>query len=166
MMEILHSLGFDWPNFIAQVIVFLIVLAILKKYAFGPVTAMLEERRGRIAESEANYEKTKAALASAESEKQVILSKANEDANRFIKEAQEAAALERERRTQEAIAEAAAIIAKARDASKLEHDRILTDLKRDFGRLVIDTTAKVTGKVLTPTDHKKINAESTAQVAQ
>jgi F-type H+-transporting ATPase subunit b len=165
MMEILHSLGFEWPNFIAQVIVFLIVLAILKKYAFGPVTAILEQRRQRIAESEANHEKTRAALAAAESEKQAIIARANDDANRLIKEAQEAAAVEREKRTQEAVAEAAAIIAKAREASRLEHDRVLAELKRDFGRLVVETTARATGKVLTPKDHARINAEATTQIA-
>ena len=165
MMEILHSLGFEWPNFIAQVIVFLIVLAILRKYAFGPVTAILEERRRRIAESEANYEKTRAALAAAETEKQAILVKANEEANRLIKEAQEAAAVERERRSQEAIAEAAAIIAKGREGATLEHERILASLKRDFGRLVVEATGKVTGKVLTPADHETITRETAAQIS-
>jgi F-type H+-transporting ATPase subunit b len=165
MMEILHSLGFEWPNFIAQVIVFILVLAILKKYAFGPVTEVLEERRRRIAESEANFDKTRAALAMAEDERQTIIARAHADADRLMKEAQQAAAVERERRSKEALAEAAAIIVKAREASKLEHDRALADLKHDFGRLVINTTAKVTGKVLTADDHARINAEATAQIA-
>ena len=47
MVEILHKLGIDTPNIIAQMLVFGIVYAILSKYAFGPVTALLEERRRR-----------------------------------------------------------------------------------------------------------------------
>jgi F-type H+-transporting ATPase subunit b len=166
MMEILNSLGFEWPNFIAQLIVFIIVLAVLKKYAFGPVTEVLEQRRQRIAEAEANHAKTRAALAEAETEARRIIGKANDDASRMVKEAEEAAAVTGERRRQEAIAEAAAIIAKGREASALERDQAMVQLKRDFGRLLVDATAKVTGKVLTPADHQTINQETVAQISR
>jgi hypothetical protein len=48
MLEILHKLGINTPDIIAQMLVFGIVYLILSKYAFGPVTALLEERRRRI----------------------------------------------------------------------------------------------------------------------
>jgi hypothetical protein len=38
-------------------------------------------------------------------------------------------------------------------------------LKGDFGRLVIDTASKVTGKVLTDDDQKKINEETVGQMS-
>ena len=46
-----------------------------------------------------------------------------------------------------------------------EHDRMLVELKREVGRLVIDTTTKVTGKILTTEDQKRISEETAAQVA-
>ena len=42
---------------------------------------------------------------------------------------------------------------------------MLTQLKGDFGRLVIDTASKVTGKVLTDEDQRKINDETIGQVS-
>ena len=39
---------------------------------------------------------------------------------------------------------------------------MLTDLKREVGRLVVQTTATVTGKILTPDDQKRL-AEETSQ---
>ena len=66
---------------------------------------------------------------------------------------------------QEAIKEAQSIIEKAREASRLEHESAMNELRRDFGRLVIDATSKVTGKVLDDGDQKRINEETAGQVA-
>jgi F-type H+-transporting ATPase subunit b len=41
----------------------------------------------------------------------------------------------------------------------------MNELRRDFGRLVIDATSKVTGKVLDDGDQKRINEETAGQVA-
>ena len=165
MGEIFNTFGVTWGKFLAQVLIFVIVYLILKKFAFGPIFQVLEERKRRIAEGEANLEKIKNDLATAEATKQSILSAANEQANRMVAEAGESAEVFGEKKRQEAVNEAGQIIAKAREATQLERDQLLGELKRDFGRLIIDTTSKVTGKVLTPDDQEKINRETAAQVA-
>ena len=83
----------------------------------------------------------------------------------MIEDARASASTVAERRTQQAISEAEGIITKAREATQLEHDRMLTMLKQEVGRLVIDTTSKVTGKVLTPEDQRRISEETAQQVA-
>ena len=70
-----------------------------------------------------------------------------------------------ERKQQEAIVAAEQILAKAREASALEHERTMSQLKRELGRLVIDTTAKVTGKVLTSDDQRRLQEEASRQMA-
>jgi F-type H+-transporting ATPase subunit b len=42
---------------------------------------------------------------------------------------------------------------------------MLTDLRREVGRLVVDTTSKVTGKVLTPDDQKRLADETSRQLS-
>jgi F-type H+-transporting ATPase subunit b len=42
---------------------------------------------------------------------------------------------------------------------------MLTELRREVGRLVVETTSKVTGKVLTPDDQKRLADETTRQLA-
>lgn len=165
VMEILGGLGFVFPSFIAQVIIFLIVYLILKKFAFGPILEMLEARRSRIAEGEKNLEKVRADMVNAEAKVQEMLDEANEKASAMIAEAKTSAASVREQKTQEAAAEAGSILAKAREASKLEHERLMAELKRDFGRLVVDATGKVTGKVLDEKDQDRINQETAGQIA-
>ena len=164
-MAILDQLGIDFPKIIAQIIIFGIVYGILSKYAFGPVTALLEERRSRIAAGEANLDKIKENLSSSEAQAAAALAKANAEATRLIKEASDAAAAIGGQERQDAVAEAQSIIAKAKEATELERARVMAELKRDFGRLVIDTTSKVTGKTLGSDDHARLNQEALAQIS-
>lgn len=163
--QIAANFGLEWPKFIAQIIVFGVVFAILRAKAFGPVMAMLEERRRRIEEGEANLQKIQAGLAQAEAKSQEIIAGANQDADRLIAEARESAQALAEKKSQEAVAEATQIIAKAREATALEKAQAMVELKREFGRLVVDTTAKVTGKVLTDADQSVINQETARQIS-
>lgn len=165
MGEIFDTFGVTWGKFLAQVLIFGIVYLILKKYAFGPILQVLEERKRRIAEGEANLDKIRKDLTEAEATKRNIIDGANQQALRMVNEARESAEVVGEKTRQGAVAEAGQIIAKAREATQLERDQLIGELKRDFGRLVIDTTSKVTGKVLTPDDQDKINRETAAQVA-
>lgn len=163
--EIAGKFGLAWGKFFAQVIIFWIVFMILKKFAFGPILAMLEQRRQRIADGEAKLEKIARDLAEAEKNAKNLLDKANDDAARLIKEAGDSAKSLAEKRQQEAIHEANQIIAKAREAAQLEHEQLMSQLKREFGRMVADATSRVTGKVLNSDDQSRINQETAAQVS-
>src|SRR2546421_453081 len=88
-----------------------------------------------------------------------------DQAQKMIDEARESAGHVAERKEQEAIAAAEQIIAKAREASVIEHEKTMAELKRELGRLVVDTTAKVTGKVLTADDQRRLQEEASRQIA-
>src|SRR5882762_6541676 len=158
---------FGWNPwlFLSQVISFAIVAFLLRRFAYKPILAVLEERRRRIEEGLINADKIKKELAEAEKRYGEILAKANADAQRMIDEARESSAHLAERKQQEAVAAAEQIIAKAKEAAALEHERQMQNLKRELGRLVVDTTAKVTGKVLTAEDQKRLQEEAARQVA-
>ena len=139
---------------IAQSINFAIVLFVLWRFAYKPVFNVLEARRQKIAEGIANAEKIKAELAKTEADRKAILAEAGEQANKMIEEARAAAMRVREMETQKAITAAEQIIIKAREAAAQDHARMLAELKREVGRLVVQTTATVTGKILTPEDQR------------
>lgn len=157
--------GFQWQSFLSQVITFLVVYFVLNKYAFPPIMGMLEERRRRIADGEENLKKIQQQLAQADERVGGMIDEANREAERLIADARDSASAQREQRIRSAVNEATNIIAKAHEASKLEHERLMGELKREFGRLVVDTTGKVTGKVLDEKDRKRINEEAAGQIA-
>src|SRR5579859_1448659 len=163
--NIANTFGVDWSHLGAQIISFSIVCALLYFFAYKRVLAMLEERRQRVAEGLANAEKIKAELARAEAQRLEVLSQANAQATKLIEEARAAAARVQERETQKAIAAAEQIITKAREAAAADHARMLAELKREIGRLVVQTTATVTGKVLTPDDQRRLAEETARQLA-
>jgi F-type H+-transporting ATPase subunit b len=169
LSETLHETAetFGWNPwlFLSQVISFLIVAFLLRRFAYKPILAVLEERRRKIEEGQLNAEKIKKELAEAEKRYQEILAKANADAQRMIDEARESAAHLSERKQQEAIAAAEQIIAKAREVAALEHERTMESLKHELGRLVVETTGKVAGKVLTPEDQQRLQEETARQLA-
>ena len=164
VQEIARTFGVDWSHLIAQIISFGIVCALLYKFAYRRVLEMLEERKRNIAEGLANAEKIKAELARTEAQRQEVLTQANAQATKLIEEARAAAARVQEQETQKAIAAAEQIIAKAREAAAQDHARMLAELKREVGRLVVQTTATVTGKVLTPEDQRRLAEETAKQV--
>jgi len=160
-----ETFGWNPRLFFSQVVSFVIVALLLRRFAYKPILNVLEERRRRIEEGQLNAEKIKRQLDEAEKRYSEILAKANADAQKMIDEARESSAHLAERKQQEAIAAADQIIVKAREASAIEHDRTMESLKQELGRLVVDTTAKVTGKVLTPEDQRRLQEEALSQLA-
>lgn len=165
LRETADTFGWNWKLFLSQVISFCIVAFLLQRFAYKPILAVLAERRRKIEEGELNAEKIKKELAEAEKRYQEILTRADADAQKMIDEARESAAHLSERKQREAVAAAEQIIAKAREAAAIEHERTMESLKHELGRLVVETTAKVTNKVLTPEDQRRLQEETARQLA-
>ena len=160
-----ETFGWNLKLFLSQVISFVLVALLLRRFAYQPILNVLHERRERIAEGLRNAEKIKQQLAEAEKHHAEILAKAHAEAQKMIDEARESSAHLADRKLQEAIVAAEQIMARAREASALEHERTMAELKREVGRLVVETTAKVTGKVLTSEDQRRLQEEAARQLA-
>jgi len=162
--EIARTFGVDWTHLVAQMISFCIVCILLQRFAYKPVLKILEERRQQIAQGQANAEQIKAELSRTEARRKEMLDQANVQANKLIEEARAAAARVQEQETQKAIAVAEQVMVKAREASAQERARMLAELKREFGRLLVDATARVIGKILTPEDQQRLAEETARQL--
>jgi F-type H+-transporting ATPase subunit b len=161
----MSELGIDWRALLTQTISFSVVFFVLWRFAYKPIFAMLQLRREKITESLANAENIKVELAKTEADRRKILAEAGDQANHLIDEARAAAARVREAETQKAVAAAEQIVVKAREAAAQDHARMLAELKREVGRLVVQTTATVTGKVLTAEDQKRLAEETEKQLS-
>jgi len=165
LQEVTTTFGLNLGHFIAQVLSFSIVAFLLHRFAYKPILRTLEERRQRIAEGLSNAEKIKEELAGTAAARQEILLQANTQAQQLIAEARTAAARVQEQETQKAIAAAEQIVAQAREATLADHARMLAELKREIGQLVVQTTGRVAGKVLTDEDQRRLVEETNRQLA-
>jgi F-type H+-transporting ATPase subunit b len=161
----MSELGVQWQELLAQTISFSIVFFVLWRFAYKPIFSMLEARREKIAQALANAEKIKTDVARTEAERQKILTQAGDQANKLIDEARQAAARVRETETQKAISAAEQIVIKAREAAAQERAQMLAQLKREVGRLVVQTTSTVTGKILTADDQRRLTEETEKQLS-
>ena len=161
----MEMLGIHWQKLIIQAINFAVVLIVLWKFAYKPIFTILEARKVKIADGLANADKIKAELARTEADRQKVLAEASELANKLIADARAAASRVTELEAQKAIAVAEQIIAKAREAAAQERAASLAELKREVGRLVVQTTMTVTGKVLTGDDQSRLAAETQKQLS-
>jgi F-type H+-transporting ATPase subunit b len=163
--QIARTFGVDWPHLGAQIISFSIVCAVLYKFAYRRILEMLEQRRQQIALGIANAEKIKAELDKTESQRLEVIAHAHTQGSKFIEEARAAAARVQQEETNKAVAAAEQIVKKAHEAAAQDHDRMLAELKRELGNLVVQATTTVTGKILTAEDQRRLAEETSKQIA-
>jgi F-type H+-transporting ATPase subunit b len=163
--SIATTFGVDWPHLLAQIVSFSIVCGVLWALAYKPILKMLAARREQIATGLANAEKIKIELARIEVERRAVLAKADGEGRQLIEDARAATARLQADETRKATAMAEQILARAREAGERERAQVLTEVKREIGRLVVQTSAAVTGKILTPDDHRRLAEETARQLA-
>ena len=160
--SIATTFGVDWPHLLAQIVSFSVVCAVLWALAYKPILKMLAARREQIATGLANAAKIKAELARIEVERRAVLAKADGEGRQLIEDARAATTRLQADETRKAVAMAEQIMVRAREAAERERAQMLAEVKREVGRLVVRTSAAVTGKILTPDDHRRL-AEETAR---
>jgi F-type H+-transporting ATPase subunit b len=163
--KIANTFGVDWPHLLSQIVSFGIVCVVLYLLAYKPILKILEARREQIAGGLANAAKIKAELTRIEAERLGILTKADGEGKQLIEEARAAAARVQAEETRKAIAAAEQIVVRAHEAAERDRATMLAELKHEVGRLVVQTTASVTGKILTPDDHRRLAEETARQLA-
>ena len=138
----------DLGLFFWILIAFLLVLFILKKFAWPAIINGLSEREKNIADSIASAEKVKAEMATLKNENETLLAKAREERAQMLKEAKETKDKIINEAKEQAKEAAAKIIADAQQSINHQKMAALTDLKNQIGNLVIEVSEKVLRKEL------------------
>lgn len=134
------------PSFgllIWTLLAFLIVLFILKKFAWKPILNSLKERENTIADSLATAEKVKAEMAQLKSENEALLAKAREERAQLLKEARDTKDKIINEAKEQAKVEANKIVIDAQAAIQQQKMAAITEVKNQVGTLVIDVAEKV-----------------------
>ena len=144
-MEILNDFGFEPVFFTAQIINFLILFYVFKRFLYKPILKILKDRSRAIAQGLQDTENAKKALEDAEVQKDKIIAKAALEAEKIIKETRANAQNIREEILNKSRVEAEKIIAQSRDTALLE----LAAVKDQARDVSLELTQKVLDRVLT-----------------
>lgn len=156
----IRSFGVDWLHLGSQIVSFAIVCVLVYKFAYHRVRLVLQQRRRRIADELAKADAIEAELRDTVSQRQEVLQKANVQAAQLIEEARKAAERVQKLERQKAVSLAGQVLAKAREEARQHHARMLAELKGEVVRVVVQTTATVTGQVLTAEDQHRLAGDA------
>ena len=153
-MELLKLLSAN--EIVAQVITFLILLFLMKRFAWKPLLKVLDDRRERIDSEFTKIDEAKASVDKLKEDYESRISSIEEEARRRIQEAVEEARLTAEKIRQEARIEGDMILAKAQDSIKAEVAKAEEELKDRIVNLTVDIASKVIQERLSVNDDAKI----------
>lgn len=133
----------DLGYFVWALIIFLVLLLILRKFAWKPIIKMLNEREQNISGAIATAEKVKAEMAQLQTDNEALLAKAREERAKLMKEARETKDKIINDAKEQAKVEANKIIVDAQQAINAQKMAALTDVKNEVGKLVIEVSEKI-----------------------
>jgi len=162
---ITDKFGVKLPTLIAQMINFCLVALVLYKFAVKPIVATLDERQQKIADGLQYAEEMKAQLAAAERERAEKIKTAAVDAQKILTESREQSKEMIEQKTQEAAAQAEGIIRKASEATELERQKMLSDVRQEVARLVVATSSKVLSRDLSDAEKQTFSDSAAKELA-
>ena len=165
-MEILKNFGIQPILLLAQIVNFTIILFVLKKFFYKPITKALEDRKSRIEESLKNADEIEEKLKKTEEKTAKILESAAENAKAMIananKEAQRIAdaALVEARKTQEEIAAAAKV------QIETQREEMQKSLEKETLALVMQVVKKVLGRTLKESEKKDLTSQAIGELGR
>src|SRR6056300_1606603 len=128
---------FSYGLFIWQVLVFVLLIFLLRKFAWKPILDAVNEREESIEGALKSAEKAREEMKSLQANNEAVLKEAREEQNKMIAEAKDAAA-----------AEADKTIASAKAAIEAEKTAAIAELKNQAASLSIDVAEKILGQEL------------------
>jgi len=144
-MDALTSLGIDWKLLVAQIVNFLILLLILRKFLFAPVVKMLVDRKTKIAQGLKDAQSAQERLERADLEAKKIIVKATQGAQVIVASAKKEAEEEKNKIVAAAQEKAAKTIKEAQERARSEEEKIVVRSKSRLGELVALALEKVLG---------------------
>ena len=146
------------------VVTFLIVLWVLRRFAFRRIQGLIDQRRDRI--REALDEADKARSEARELREQVAREReeAKADREQILDESRRQAQRQLEQAREQADADLKMRLEKNREELEAENARLREQIRRDVVELTLLASEKVTGKVLDADDQRRLIDETIEEV--
>ncbi|AQP53319.1 ATP synthase F0 subunit B [Vagococcus penaei] len=138
------------------IVSFIILLLALKKFAWGPVVNMMQERQDKIANDIDNAEKSRNEASSLLQQREDDLRKARTEAQGIIAQAKETAENSAHAILIDAEKHAKQMKKQAEEDIKNERNRMLEDAKHEIADLSIEIASKILKKELSPETHQDL----------
>jgi len=143
---------------------FAITFFVLRKYAFGPIQRVIDERRERIRRTLEEADNARDEARRLLEEHRALVAQARSDAESILAEARRVADAQRDRVREETEADRQRRLEETKRQIEAETQRALGQIRAEVAELTLIATAKVTGKVLDSDDQRRLIEEAIGEL--
>jgi F-type H+-transporting ATPase subunit b len=148
--------GVEWGTALFTFITFLILLALLKKYAWGPLKSIMDEREETINKDIDDAQAAKVNAKKLEEENRDILKKTQEEVQTILDDAKHQAKVQQEQIISDANVKANGLIQSAQAEIQQEKQRAIADINNRVSELSVLIASKVINKEISEQDQKEL----------
>jgi F-type H+-transporting ATPase subunit b len=156
MAEALEALGLDPAVLLLQVVAFVALYLLMRRYLFGPLLGVMAQREKDIAEGLEAGEQAKERLGQIDEERSRLLAEARAEGREQVRQAVREADEARGRMLKEAREEAEAIRQRAREAMELEREEAMIELRQQVVDLALLAASRAVLGRLDETRHRQV----------
>jgi len=156
MGEFQSFIGVDFWTALFALLNFLAVFFVGKRFLWGPVTKMVQERQKEIDDMYSEADTARASAKAMEEEYQGKLSDARATSEQIVRDAVSRGQAREEEIIRQANAEASAMMDKAAADIALEKKKAINDAKDEIAGIALEIAGKVVGRQLSDADQTKL----------
>ena len=145
-------------------ICFGITFFVLRRYIFGPVQQAIDARRERIRQALQEADNARAEARRLLEEHRSMMQEARGDAEQILAEARRIAESQKERLRDELEADRQRRLEETSKQIQSETRNALEQIRAEVADLTLEATSKVTGKVLTGADHRRLIEDAISEL--
>jgi F-type H+-transporting ATPase subunit b len=146
------------------IVCFLVVLFVLKKYAFGPIQQMIDTRRQRIEQAITEADNAREEARNLLEEHRKLIAQAKTESEEILAEARRVGDAQRERVRQETEEDRGRRLEETRRQIEQATTQSLAQIRDEVGRLSLLAAEKITRKSLTDADQQRLIDEALAEI--
>jgi F-type H+-transporting ATPase subunit b len=156
----------DWPTIIWAWVIFGLLFLVLRKFAWKPLLAAVEEREKRISDSLKKAEEVQMAAAEIAARQESALAEANAKAKALLDEARAQSEDYRKRELDRAKTDADAFLDRAKKEIALEENRARDALRREVVEMTLEVSSKVLERTVGAEDDRRLAERLLAEVRE
>jgi len=143
MGDLIHKLGIEWKLLLAQIVNFVILFLVLKKFLYKPLINLMNKRRQKIIDGLEKAKKGEEEFQKIQEMRERELAKIQKEAEVLIQKAKEIGDKKQQEILKEAEEKTKKIIEDAKGRIDIEKEKMLKEVRRDIANLVINATEKI-----------------------
>ena len=145
-------------------IAFGITFYVLRKYAFGPIQKIIDERRERIRQAVEEADKARDEARQLLEQHRALIGQAKSEAGEILAEARKVGDAQLARVKEETEADRQRRLEETRKQIEAETHRALEQIRNEVAELTLEATSRVVGRVLTAEDHRRLIDEAVSDL--